>query len=362
MLVRIGKFFYYILVLISMLLSLAMIVCVLSTHLSPAEYPIVSSWGLLFPVLLCLNAASLLFWLIVKWRTAWIPLLAFVCCWNSIRAYFPINIPEKVPTGAIKILSFNTQSFGNYHGNLRKRNALSDNAVFLYIKNSDADIVCLQEMLWEKNIKLYNLDDIYPYGYVYAVPYHSRLAIFSKFPIIDVEPIDYPTKTNSGVLCHLNIDGDTVTVINNHLESYKLKYKDKTKYNNMITERDINKESSKLLLHKISFADSLRALQTDVLCDLVEKELQKHDGMIVCGDFNDSPVSYVHHSLSKQLHDTYTESGNGVGFSYYLNKMYFRIDHIFVSDNYKAYGAKVDKSIKESDHYPIYTYIKKKSE
>ena len=168
--------------------------------------------------------------------------------------------------------------------------------------------------------------------------------------------------TNSSVIYHLDINGDKVTVINNHLESYKFKNDDKEIYNEMIMEKDVNKASSKRLLDKMTFADSLRALQTDVLCDLVEKERKTNDGVIVCGDFNDSPVSYVHHRLTRQLRDTYAESGNGVGFSYYHNRMYFRIDHILVSDNYKAYGAKVDKSIKESDHYPIYTYIKKRSE
>ena len=34
--------------------------------------------------------------------------------------------------------------------------------------------------------------------------------------------------------------------------------------------------------------------------------------------------------------------------------MYFRIDNILISENITPYKAKVDKSIRESDHYPIF--------
>ena len=61
--------------------------------------------------------------------------------------------------------------------------------------------------------------------------------------------------------------------------------------------------------------------------------------------------------LAEELDDAYTRSGNGPGISYHLSGMYFRLDHIFVSPNIKAYGAKVDNTIQDSDHYPIYCFI-----
>ena len=357
MLLRIGKFIYYILVFISTMMSLGMIVCVYSTHLSPAKYPIISSWGLIFPVFLVINLFFLVFWLLVKWRTAVIPLIAIISCWFSVRAYCPINIPQNPPVGSIKLLSFNTQAFGRY-----MRGDIRDNAIHQYIMRSNADIVCLQEVLHQqKEVKKYKFDDIYPYASLTVIPSHSRLAIFSKYPILDTELIDYPTKNNGSAIYHLLIDGDTVTVINNHLESYKLKPEDKEKYGKMLNEKDLKKDDSKMLLDKITHADSLRALQADVIYDLVSSELRQHDAVIVCGDFNDPPVSYVHHRLTRLLHDAFAESGNGLSFSYHDNKMFFRIDHILCSSYYDSYASKVDKSIKLSDHYPIYTYIKKKT-
>ena len=62
----------------------------------------------------------------------------------------------------------------------------------------------------------------------------------------------------------------------------------------------------------------------------------------------------------RNLKDAYTMSGNGPGLSYNRSGMYFRIDNIFISDSWKPYGATVDRSIKESDHYPIYCYLHKR--
>ena len=53
-------------------------------------------------------------------------------------------------------------------------------------------------------------------------------------------------------------------------------------------------------------------------------------------------------------------SGKGLGISYNQNKFYFRIDNILISPNLKAYNCTVDRSIKASDHYPIWCYISKR--
>ena len=58
--------------------------------------------------------------------------------------------------------------------------------------------------------------------------------------------------------------------------------------------------------------------------------------LLVCGDFNDSPISYAHHTIGKGLTDAYREAGWGPGFSYNRNFLYFRIDHLFVNKGFKV--------------------------
>ena len=87
------------------------------------------------------------------------------------------------------------------------------------------------------------------------------------------------------------------------------------------------------------------------------KSLDEIKPVIVCGDFNDTPVSYTHHAFNQILKDAFVEAGNGLGISYNRNRMYVRIDHILTSKDMEVHDCQVDKSIKASDHYPIWCHV-----
>ncbi len=74
--------------------------------------------------------------------------------------------------------------------------------------------------------------------------------------------------------------------------------------------------------------------------------------MILCGDFNDTPVSYTYHKLSRNLNDAFIGSGTGMGTTFRGNFPYVRIDYLLYSDDFKAYHYKTGK-INWSDHYPV---------
>ena len=101
-----------------------------------------------------------------------------------------------------------------------------------------------------------------------------------------------------------------------------------------------------------------RAPQAEAVARYVRKYLDRKVPVILCGDFNDSPLSYTHRTIARELTDCYVASGNGPGISYHKSGMYFRIDHIFCSDDFEPYGAKVDNSVTASDHYPICCWLK----
>ena len=103
---------------------------------------------------------------------------------------------------------------------------------------------------------------------------------------------------------------------------------------------------------------SKRAKQADIIIEDIERESSPY--IIVCGDFNDSPISYTCKVLSEALDDAYISSGNGPGISYNRNKLFYRIDHILHAPTIESYDCTVDRNIKVSDHYPIYCFLKKK--
>ena len=349
------------LAIINIIVVLAMTICAYSIYLSPEQYPNWSYLGMMLPACIAATLLFMLMWLIFKWKYTLISIAGIALCWNSIRDYCPINPFQGKPTGrTLKVLSYNVFSFGGKSLN-------EDNTqVVDYIAQSGADIVCLQEVNpLKRDYVRKRLEEVYPYIMV-DDENEAQNAILSHYPILSSRIIDHDTKTASSCVYELLVDADTVTVINNHLESYQLDDDDKRMYKQILKnsammgepvdeEQIIDmKESFWWLEGKLAKANSRRARQADLLAGEIEQLLRHRQYIIMCGDFNDSPVSYVHHTLTKHLTDAYTQAGNGPGWSYNRSAMYFRIDHILASERFNPYGAKVDKTVQESDHYPIF--------
>ena len=335
-----------------------MILCAYSIYLSPANYPNWSFLGMVFPFFVIASLLFLFIWPFLKWKYCAISLLGIIICWGSIRDYCPINLFKDVPEGkTIDILSYNVESFRNYNYERGQTNIVD------YIINSQADVVCLQDVWYFQGDQPYaSLSAAYPYIHQ-GEETNYDCVLLSKFPILSSQSIDLGSIAASCMSYDLLAYDDTVKVINCHLESYLLSDDDKQLYKQMVKrsiQRKSNLEEDTInmkagfwwLEGKLAVANAARSHQADQLKQLVDALPNNY--IIVCGDFNDSPVSYVHKKLTEELKDAYTESGNGPGWSYNQSGMFFRIDHILISDSFNSYNAKVDKYGQESDHYPIF--------
>lgn len=267
---------------------------------------------------------------------------------------------KEAPEGSIKFLSYNVMAF-----NMDKPHTKENpNEIIEYLQQSDADIICLQEYITGANLKKKEIDralSAYPYKHFYKIANGiNGLGCYSRYPILSATPVDYQSKANGSMVYVLKVKDDTLTIINNHLESNKLTLDDRTTYMEMIKEPEADKvkEGSKKLISKLADAVPIRAAQADTIARIIQN--RKTPSIIVCGDFNTSPFSYAHRIIANGLHDAFTQSGCGFGVSYNKNGFYFRIDHILISPDLRSYQCTVDKSIKHSDHYPIWCYISKK--
>lgn len=325
----------------------------LSTHLNPALYPKLSLCGLLFPVFLVLNLAFVLIWLIVSCRHILLPIMGIIFCWNYVRDYCPINLQENIPESASKIISYNVASFCD-----DEENGLEGNKTIEYITKSNADIVFLQEC--PPSGKKYNELSKKMKDSGYDVRANGPLRIYSKWPFVGENLyVNAQTNGNGTFACMVDIKGDTVVLINNHLESNAITEKEKDDYNEALGFHDKNKvkASGRVLLSRLSHATVQRAEQTDSLCNLIRK--YQHYDMIVCGDMNDTPISYTYQQISNLLNNAYEESGTGLGISFNRKGFPVRIDHIFTSNGLKSARTFVNAKISSSDHRPIITNIYK---
>ena len=117
------------------------------------------------------------------------------------------------------------------------------------------------------------------------------------------------------------------------------------------------KVESKRLIDKLAETSKRRAPEVDA----VARYIARHEGesIILCGDFNDNPISYTRRVIVDKLTDCYVATANGPGISYHLSGFYVRIDNIMCTPDWKPYGCTVDSKVKSSDHYPIYCWLQK---
>ena len=328
-----------------------------SDYVNPADHPLLATVGLTFPIILVINVMFLFFWLIFCRRMVFIPLLGFVLCYVPVRKYIPMNIPHETPIGSIKVLSFNVHGYVYDEAD----NGNSFMRIIDYIKSSKADILCLQEDLGDWLHPKVHLDSLYAHSVRIKVGSDSAnaLGVYSRFPIERHQQIHYESLRNGSLACWLDINGRKVIVINNHFESNRLTADDKTRYKNIIKgdlERDTMKKETRYIVHKLSEAVRLRGPQADLVAEFIRSH--KDTPIIVCGDFNDTPISYTHRKVAEELTDCYMETANGPGLSYNQKGFNVRIDNILCSRHFTPFNCKVDNKIHASDHYPIYCWLK----
>ncbi|MDO5522955.1 MAG: endonuclease/exonuclease/phosphatase family protein [Bacteroidia bacterium] len=338
----------------------------LSWRVSPLKTNLFSYLGLAFAFVLLLNVMYLFLWILFKkWKLALISFVSLVLCHKPITTFFPLNFfPEKTPQNTIKVLTYNVQGFINESGKTVTKHPMLD-----YIAQTDADIVCLQEYLVSKTGQsLKSQRDInrilnkYPYRAVTGLEasgkYHTYgLAVFSKYPIEKTQKIVFNSSFNGAAAYIIDINGTKVAVANVHLESNSISAEDKKLYNDFLQNSDlVNLEDvTSNIRTRLGRAYRLRAEQVrKVKNHLAELDAE---ATILCGDFNDTPISYTYAQLKKGLQDAYASTGFGPGITYHKDFFWFRIDNIFHSPNLKAYKARVDK-VAYSDHYPMTTFLK----
>ncbi|MCD7899386.1 MAG: endonuclease/exonuclease/phosphatase family protein [Bacteroides sp.] len=361
---HIGKIALTVTMLVNALFIGLLLLAAYSPYINPQKYPLLSCMGLTFPIFLFINGCFLFFWMIFRSSVSWFPLVGFLLCLPQIITYVPFRFSNPdIPENNIKLLTYNVMNFGG----LQK--VEGGNPILNYIRDSGADIICMQEFVPsgdKKRLTQKDFDDAlkaYPCQAIYRIGNSkgNGTACYSKYPILSSRPLAFESQSNGSVLYEIKIGKDTLTLINNHLESNKLTVEDRMLYQEMLESPEASrkmKQDIAYLLGKLKETVVIRAKQAKT----VSKEISQspHKYIVVCGDFNDSPISYSHRFLTQQLDDAFTQSGRGLGISYNRNRFYFRIDHILISKNLQSYRCTVDRSIRDSDHYPMWCYISKK--
>jgi len=316
-------------------------------------------FGLSFPFLLIANIVFLFYRIYKKKTSLLISLTAILFGYNQIFTFFSFNIGKDVlKENSLKVMTYNVRMFDVY--NWSKKENTSNNILNI-IKNEDADVICLQEFYstrkhnWKRRIfKELKIKD-----FIVSSKNNKSFfgnAIFSKYPIVNQGFLKNALPTQKCIYADIKKGDDTIRVYAIHLASIHLDNDDYKFMKNIkinIENKEKNIEGVKGIGVKLLKAYKNRAKEVDAIFPYIEKSPYK---TIVCGDFNDTPISYTYKRIKGNLKDSFNEKGFGIGNTYAGSLPLFRIDYIFHSPDISSVSFKIITK-KLSDHYPVISII-----
>ncbi len=355
---------------INIIFIILLILSTLCAYVSPKYYGIVSIMEFIFPVLWIINVVFVIFWSFKKRKRLMLSLLVVIFSWpqwNNTFQFFGNNIEStKELNNPISVMSYNVRMFDLFHW-INKEKKYTVDSIISVIKKEDPDIICLQEFFVSKKNKrllkhkILSYFDRYKYKYLQFVKspdtnFLTGLVTFSKYKIVNSKTIYYNNTSNFTIQTDIDVNGHKIRVFNNHLGSIHLIKEDYNFINGIKNKNKHNRgwyEVEKIK-DKLTNAFYKRTEQAEILKKHIDNSPY---GVVVCGDFNDTPTSYVYNLLADDsLKDAFIESGSCFSGTYNGTLPSFRIDYIFFSSEFNGYNYKRQK-VNYSDHYPISTII-----
>jgi len=316
-----------------------------SPHIDPRKFWPAAFMGLFFPYLyiVCLLIAAL--GLLFKKHRAWLMILVLIICINLFRKSF-INFSIPSSQGNLKILTHNIGS--SLKGNKKPQ--------WMFYTDLGPDILCFQE--WHSNSPLFRIKDSLENRYYHTKSSRSNFwPVFSKYPILRQGELLSKAPGNgctwADIQVQQNNKRDTIRVYNVHLVSNKIS--DQTEQ--LMQTRDLPDKST---WHKIKrvmqkYRKSLH-LRVNQAIELKKHMNQSPYPVVLAGDFNDIPASYVYRLLHSNLNDAFIKKGNGLAYTYAGKLPFLHIDNILTSRQIMISNLEI-KRVNYSDHYPVLATI-----
>jgi endonuclease/exonuclease/phosphatase family metal-dependent hydrolase len=348
---------------------IGLLLAYLCPFVHPSTFWPLPFFGLAYPVIMIFTIVFLVFWAFKKSR--WFFVVLIVLFIGGKLHFRMISLPfgkEELPenTETLKLLSYNVRLFDLY--NYEENKYANRNAIFKYLQETEADVVCFQEFYHQDKPTVFPTRDTLT-GLLKTPYFHERyshklsgrqnfgIAMFSKYPMIargDVIFDDPENKDNNYCIFADIVKGaDTFRIYNVHLQSIKFQKDDYALFGDGKEQAGEMKSTARLMIDKLRIAFPKRADQAKRVVEHMEQSPYE---VIICGDFNDTPLSYCYNTFYSKYIDAFRNSASGIGVTYAGKVPAGRIDYIFHSKKIHSANFKVQKDV-FSDHRSVYCEI-----
>ena len=346
--VAVRKYFSFMMLVITFLLMVFTLIGLFGGDVNPAGNTARAMLVYALPILIIANVIIIIYWLVQrKFHWAIMPLIALLSCIPYSGTLFQFgSLDENADTKpGFKIATYNVALFGRETTGFMAMDILAE------MKKQKVDIVCFQEYSDHSGDK--KNSDSYKEYFPYMAMGEHDMVIYSRYPITNSKNLNFEMTNNSAMWAEIKINGNVCRVYNVHLETTGL---NRTMYKAAkLQNQGVDVESNalmKAIYGNYTIGMMARAGQANVLAmDMRECEAP----IIVCGDFNDVPYSYVYNTMLGDKIDGFKECGSGFMYTFRGNKK-VRIDYIF-HDKGMTGISYYKKELSYSDHYPVFMRI-----
>ncbi len=345
----------------TLLCSAVLLMAFLARYIDPSKGTVFAFAGLVFPVFYVAEIIAALYW-VMRWkRWAIVAAAVLLLCIGNARLFYRLNIMERYENEKplkteLVVMTYNVMQFKYPSQDGRS----PEREIAELARDNNVDILCMQEFdntpAIRKTIDSVLTDLRYTYfrHYVLSVDEEDArglgLAIYSRYPIVARGVVDADPGKLRSIWADIRIKRDTVRVVNNHLQNTNINDNDVDYLSSFRLRGSLGLRQIAQIAGKLKDNYILRAPQARRIGEFIAGS--PHPA-IVCGDLNDTPVSYAYRSISRGLKDAFVMKGRGSTSGTY-NGFFnmFRIDYIFVSDGvevsrYYPFGEVY------SDHDPV---------
>lgn len=327
------------------LFALFLLISYLAFYIPPSPGWFFGLLGLAYPVLLIVNAAFVLVWAALKKKYILISLITILVGWSHIGNHVGLGLQARKVDDGIKIMSYNIK--GPHKSKLL-------NKLTVYINEQEPKIVCLQEFFLKDHQMKDFLADLNIKGHdpELSLPHNHGLLTYTSLPVIRSGGVkrddDY-----FAIYHDIRKNGDTMRVYNIQLASIRLQQEKRLFDQNRTWESTKSRRRILSMFKKFNRAYNQRTAEVKILKEHVDG--CSHP-VILCGDFNDTPLSYTYRKLSQNMKDPFRGRGSGFGNTHNENLPPIRIDYILHDETFDTEYYSIDNP-KLSDHFPVIAVI-----
>ena len=348
-----------ILFVINVIAALGLWATTLAGVVAPSRWVWPSLLAFAFLPMLVVNLFFVVLWILLRRWTFLFPVAAIAVRWSVLPLVLQFHIgggsrPDSEPGSQLSLMSYNVHQF---RGNGADEVSGADvaNGFLSLVREHQPQVLCMQEFAAVRGMNVTDSLTLMGYNHYYGAHNTSRgipygTVVFSRLPISFVRKVD-----DEKILVELVTDDGPVRLCALHLSSYRFDDADFQEIDRMrhgevqqSSRRTLSKVKATIVSHEQEWQHRLLPLVSEASVPL-----------IVSGDFNDIPNSYIHSELARYLDDAFCERGRGLSVTYSGGFPPFRIDWVLHSSQLQATSYRRLKS-PLSDHYPVLVTLQRK--